>query len=153
MAVVGLVTWVITAGFGFFMLFTWSTHGGLRRDTAAAESHFAPAMVLGHFLLAAAGLVVWVVYVITNTNALAWVAFADLVVVGVLGDLLVTKWAKDRRALPSSRPSSSSTLAGSSAATDLAEQHIPTPVVVFHGVFAVTTVVLVLLTALGVGNG
>jgi hypothetical protein len=153
MAIVALVTWVITAGFGFFMLFTWSTHGGLRRDTAGAESHFAPPMVLGHFLLAAAGLVVWVVYVVTNTNAFAWVAFADLVVVGVLGDLLVMRWAKDRRALSSAGSSSSGTLTGTAAATDLAEQHIPTPAVVLHGVFAVTTVVLVLLTALGVGNG
>jgi hypothetical protein len=34
---------------------------------------------------------------------------------------------------------------------DLAEQHIPRGPVVVHGTFAVSTVVLVLLTALGVG--
>ena len=34
----------------------------------------------------------------------------------------------------------------------LAEQRIPTPVVVVHGLFAVTTVVLVLLSALEVGG-
>jgi hypothetical protein len=35
---------------------------------------------------------------------------------------------------------------------DLAEQHIPRPPVVLHGIFAVSTVILVLLTALGVGG-
>ena len=37
-----------------------------------------------------------------------------------------------------------------STPVDLAEQHIPRPPVVLHGVFAVSTVVLVLLSALGV---
>jgi hypothetical protein len=35
---------------------------------------------------------------------------------------------------------------------DLAEQHIPRPPVVLHGIFAVSTVVLVLLSALGIGG-
>ena len=33
------------------------------------------------------------------------------------------------------------------------ERHFPLPVVIGHGIFAVTTVVLVLLTALGVVGG
>jgi hypothetical protein len=40
----------------------------------------------GHFLLAALGLLVWVVYVINDSQGLAWVAFVDLVVVAGLGD-------------------------------------------------------------------
>jgi hypothetical protein len=44
-------------------------------------------------------------------------------------------------------------MAGAPAEVDLAEQHIPRPPVVLHGIFAVSTVVLVLLTALGVGPG
>jgi hypothetical protein len=36
---------------------------------------------------------------------------------------------------------------------DLAEQHIPRPPVVLHGVFAVSTVILVLLSAIGIGGG
>jgi hypothetical protein len=35
---------------------------------------------------------------------------------------------------------------------DLAEQHIPRTPVVLHGIFAVSIVILVLLTALGIGG-
>jgi hypothetical protein len=36
---------------------------------------------------------------------------------------------------------------------ELAEQHIPRAPVVLHGIFAISTFVLVLLSALGVGEG
>jgi hypothetical protein len=39
------------------------------------------------------------------------------------------------------------------AGLDLAEQHIPRSPVVLHGILAVSTVVLVLLAAAGVGQG
>ena len=35
---------------------------------------------------------------------------------------------------------------------DLAEQHIPRPPVVLHGIFAVSTVILVLLSAIGIAG-
>lgn len=44
------------------------------------------------------------------------------------------------------------TLTGRTTAMQLAEQRIPSPAVVLHGIFAVTTVVLVLLAALDVGS-
>src|SRR4051812_27191759 len=129
MPVAALVTWVVTAGFGFFMLMRWLRHGGLRRDGSAA-SHFPPARVFTHFGLAAAGLVVWIVYLLTDAGVLAWVAFADLVLVAALGGLLVRRWAEDgRAAMRGSSPQG--------AAVDLAEQHIPRTPVVLHGLFAV----------------
>ena len=97
MALAALITWVITAGLGFFMLGTWISNGGTRTDGSAA-SHFRPPVVFGHFLLAALGLLVWVVYVINDSQGLAWVAFVDLVVVAGLGDTLVYRWFKDRQA-------------------------------------------------------
>jgi uncharacterized membrane protein YeiB len=36
-------------------------------------------LIFGHFALAAVGLVVWILYVITDTTALAWTAFVLLV--------------------------------------------------------------------------
>ncbi len=143
MSVAALVTWVITAGFGFFMLSVWLRNGGARNGAAA--SHFQPPMVFGHFLLAAAGLVLWIVYLFVDSTPLAWVAFVDLLVVATVGDLLVYRWGKDRRAL-------SHAVGSMSAAEGLAEQRIPVPVVVLHGVFAVSTLVLVLLSALEVGG-
>jgi hypothetical protein len=164
MALAALITWVITAGLGFFMLGTWISNGGTRTDGSAA-SHFRPPVVFGHFLLAALGLLVWVVYVINDSQGLAWVAFVDLVVVAGLGDTLVYRWFKDRQAGDAGqsgssglrRPGAGGTRGGAGGAvstrsTLLAEQRIPPAVVVTHGVFAVATVVLVLLAALNVGG-
>ena len=104
MSLAALVTWVVTAGFGFFMLLRWASRGGVRR-VAGAGTHFPPGRVFTHFGLATAGLVVWVVYLVTGRSVLAWVAFADLVVVALLGGLLVRRWAKDGRvAMAGGRP-------------------------------------------------
>ena len=140
MPIAALVTWVITAGFGSFMLVRWAS----RRRVAGADTHFPPARVFSHFGLAAAGLVVWIVYLVTDSALLAWIAFADLVLVALLGGLLVNRWAKDGRAAMSA--------GGQPAGVDLAEQHIPRTPVVLHGIFAVSTVILVLLSAAGVGG-
>jgi manganese efflux pump family protein len=142
MAIAALVTWLVTAGFGFFMLMRWVRRGGLRRGRDAA-THFPPALVFTHFGLAAGGLVAWVLYVVTDSSVLAWAAFADLALVAALGGFLVRRWTLDGRAAMAA--------GGSSPPVELAEQHIPRPPVVLHGVFAVSTVVLVLLSALGVG--
>jgi len=102
---------------------------------------------MSHFLLAATGLVLWIIYVATDTTALAWVAFILLVPVAALGFTMLVRW------LPTYRQRGTLTSAAQTAtATDPAERHFPVPVVAGHGVVAVVTVVLVLLTALGVGG-
>jgi hypothetical protein len=141
-SIAALITWVITAGFGSFMLARWVSNGGLRRNGGGA-THFAPARVFSHFLLALGGLIVWISYLVTSNSVLAWIAFADLLLVALLGGLLVARWAKDGRAAAGA--------GRRSTAVDLAEQHIPRAPVVLHGVFATSTLVLVLLTAVGIG--
>ena len=161
MALAALVTWVITAAFGFFMLGTWISQGGARASEGGA-SNFRPPVVFGHFLLAAGGLVLWIVYLFTDAQALAWVAFIDLLVVAGIGDVLVLRWFKDRRSTADSTVTTggarstprgaAATATNARSAPALAEQQIPLAAVAAHGVFAVTTVILVLLTALGVGG-
>ena len=135
MGIAALVTWLVTAVIGFTMLGMWVARGGLRAvgDRAAATSRFAPGLVFGHFLLAAAGLVVWIVYLVADAEALAWLAFGLLVVVAILGDVLFVRWYKGR-------------------GLGMVESGLPKALVYTHGLFAVTTVILVLLTALGVGG-
>jgi len=153
MSIAALITWIITAGFGFFMLIRWATRGGLRR-VPGAETHLPPVRVFSHFGLAAAGLVVWIIYLITNNTLLAWIAFADLVLVAIIGLVMVAQWAKDGRAAMAAATASANAGAVRSDASgvELAEQHIPRPPVVLHGIFAVSTVILVLLAALGIGG-
>jgi hypothetical protein len=153
MAIAALVTWLITAGFGFFMLIRWATRGGLR-EVPGAGTNFPRIRVFAHFGLAAAGLIVWIIYLVTGNTLWAWIAVADLILVAVVGGLLVRQWTKDGRAAMASAARSDAGAAPSAAgAVDLAEQHIPRPPVVLHGVFAVSTVILVLLSAFGVAGG
>jgi hypothetical protein len=138
-----LITWVLTAGGGFLMLALWLKHGGMQQSDAPG-ARIRSARILSHFALAAIGLVLWIVYVASDTEALAWVAFALLLVVALLGFSMLAIWLRQRRPSTSAAPSTD--------ATTPAEQRFPVAVVVLHGVLAATTLVLVLLTAAGVGG-
>jgi hypothetical protein len=135
MEIAALVAWLITAVGGFFLLGTWLARGGTR------ASRFPPALIFGHFLLAAIGLIVWIVYVVNDSDGLAWAAFVILLPVALLGFAMLARWLSGRSAA-----------GGTDASGAPAEQHFPVPVVIGHGLLAVTTLVLVLLTALGVGE-
>jgi manganese efflux pump family protein len=154
MAVAALVTWIVTAVGGFVLLGTWLARGGARESTTTvaassraggstsapetAPTRLSPPLIFGHFLLAATGLVVWIVYLATDNDTLAWIALALLVPVAVLGFTMLARWLADGRATTlANRP----------------ESHFPVAVVAGHGLFAVATVLLVLLTVLGVGGG
>ena len=142
MEVAALVTWVVTALGGFVLLGTWIGRGGMRERDAGA-SRFPPGLIFGHFLLAAAGLLLWIVYLATDAAALRWVALAILVVVALLGFTMAARWLQDRRA---------PVAAGAPSSPRPPEQHFPVAVVVLHGLLAATTLVLVLLVALGAGS-
>ncbi len=133
-----LITWLLTAAGGFVLLLVWVNRGGMRQKEPG--NRIRPPLIMSHFLLAATGLVLWIVYVFSDTDALAWIAFAILVVVALLGWTMFAIWLRRRRTMEA-------------AETDRpAEQNFPVPVVALHGVLAVTTVVLVFLAAVGVGS-
>jgi manganese efflux pump family protein len=134
-----LITWVATAGGGFVLLAIWLKRGGMRQATGIR-----PFLILSHFLLAAGGLVIWIVYLANDSDSLAWIAFVILAVVALLGWTMFAIWYQRRQAAGAG-------IEGVDPGTP-AEQHFPVPVVALHGVLAVTTVVLVLLTAIGVGG-
>jgi hypothetical protein len=135
-----LIAWVLTAGGGFLLLSIWLRQGGLREQREAGN-RIRPPLIFTHFGLAATGLVLWLIYVVSDSDALAWVAFALLVVVAALGWTMFFIWWRRRQA---------GALVTATESVP-AEQHFPVPIVALHGVAAVTTVVLVLLAAAGVG--
>jgi hypothetical protein len=140
-----LITWIITAGGGFVMLGLWLKHGGMQQSGRPGERIHAP-RILTHFALAATGLVLWIIYVASDSEVLAWIAFALLLIVAALGFSMLAIWLRQRR-----QPAAPVTASGSATA-GAAEQRFPTVVVGAHGVVAAATLVLVLLTALGVGG-
>lgn len=125
-----LITWVITAGGGFVLLAIWLKRGGMQQGSGIRA-----ARIMSHFLLAAAGLVLWIVFVATDKSAVAWIAFALLLVVALIGFSMLAIWLKQR-----------------SRREEAAEQHFPIAIVGLHGVLAATTLVLVFLAAAGVGS-
>jgi hypothetical protein len=137
MDIAALIAWVVTALGGFVLLFKWVAAGG-HKPTTQPRSRFSPAQVFGHFLLAATGLVLWLVYVASDSDGVTWPAFAILVVVALIGFTMFFRW------LPQVR----SQQAGSgTSAPATPETKLPVPVVVAHGLVGATTLVLVLIAA------
>lgn len=136
-----LIAWVITAGGGFVLLSIWLSRGGMRQSEG---KRIRPPLIMSHFLLAATGLVLWIIYLASDSDALAWIAFILLLVVALLGFTMLAIWMQQRQG----RAGTVET-----AAVDRpAEQNFPVPIVALHGVLAATTLVLVFLTAVGVGD-
>lgn len=136
-----LIAWIITAGGGFVLLTIWLSRGGMQQREAGGRIR--PPLILSHFLLAAAGLVLWIIYLVTDSEALAWIAFIALLVVAVLGFTMFGIWLRQRQARVAPV---------GAAVGEPAEQHFPVPIVALHGLLAATTLVLVFLTAVGVGG-
>lgn len=136
MHIASLILWIVTALGGFYLLATWLAKGGMR------ETRLPTTVLFSHFGLAAVGLVLWIIYVLTDNHTIAWIAFALLVVVAVLGFIMVTRWLRDRR-----------TKEAAAAQAIPAEQHFPLAAVVGHGALGAVTLVLVVLTAAEVTGG
>jgi hypothetical protein len=97
-----LISWLLTAGMGGFMLRTWLARGGLRRERARAGG-LPPQLIFGHAGLALSGLLVWSGYVATGTRAVAWTAVGLLMVTISLGLCTVTLWTPYPAARPGER--------------------------------------------------
>jgi hypothetical protein len=142
--IAALVTWLVAASVGTYLMRTWIVNGGLRRRQAERQSRFAPALVFGHGGLAAAGLAIWVGYLVAAARPLAWVALAILLLVATLGSTMFGLWLRGGGLRARGRHAY--------APRHAAEDKFPPPAVLGHGVFAVATLILVLLTALRVGG-
>jgi hypothetical protein len=123
-------------------------------------------VILGHFGLALGGLAIWVTYLAVGWAALAWAAVGVLLPVAGLGMAALVIGLPGRAFAPADRRAP--VLAGQQAsaasgrptdgrqASAVGGRSTPTVtgrwsplVVVGHGLFAVTTIALVLLAALG----
>lgn len=86
-----LISWLLTASMGAFMLRTWLARGGLRRERARVGG-LPPQLIFSHAGLAVSGLLVWIGYVATGAKPAAWTAVGMLMLTVGLGVCTVTLW-------------------------------------------------------------
>ena len=145
MSVAALFTWMTTIVAGLTLLVIWIIE--YDRDFQSAAATRLPVPVIStHALLGMSGLLLWVGYLLVDQERLAWATVFVLAAVALLGLIMAARWIRVYRAFASPGPS----LTRRSNAPP--ERSFPLPVVVAHGLLAVTTFVLVLLTTLGGGR-
>jgi hypothetical protein len=163
------VIWLLTALVGAYMA---GVAMGLGRPVGdPANTHWPSWLMFVHATAAVVGLTLWIFFMTEGYRLLAWLSFADLVLVAGLGDVLLVTWLRDRRAerraegadpdrvktvrnyVP--RPQQGRVQAPAPErvpVTALEERRIPSIAVAVHGLLALGTMVMVLLCALGVGT-
>jgi hypothetical protein len=153
MPLISVISWIATIFIGLFLLAIWLIE--YDPDYQRAEATRLPVSVIsGHVLLAVTGLAVWIIYLVTDAERLAWVTVAILMVVVSFGITMAVRWIGVYR--EHKKPAALVTPDGRDIPARLPvppERHFPPAVVIGHGLFATVTILLVVLTALGVGSG
>lgn len=145
MTVVALCTWIATILGGLLLLVIWLIEYDREYQTAAATRLPVP-VIAAHALLGIGGLLLWGSYLLVDADRLAWVTVVDLVTVVFLGLIMASRWIGVYRSFADPGPSFTSRL------TVPPERRFPVPIVVAHGLMAVTTLALVLFTVVGAGS-
>jgi hypothetical protein len=150
--VVGFVTviiWFSTVLIGLYMLAVWLIENDVTSQ-GVSPSRLPVPVIFGHLGLAATGLGVWVAYLVLDQMVLAWTAIGILGAIAGLGATMFLRWIPVYRG--PARAASPAPASGGALAVP-AEGNFPVTIVITHGLLAVSTLVLALLTALGVGGG
>jgi hypothetical protein len=95
--------------------------------------------------------VLWIIYLVVDKRPLGWAALVLLVLAAVGGLTMFARWVpsyRSRRAAVAPGSQQSAMASGDSPP----ERSFPVTIVGAHGVLAVTTLVLVVLTMIGIGT-
>ena len=141
MSVAALFTWMVTIMAGLVLLVIWIIEYDREFQSAAATRLPVP-VISAHALLGMGGLLLWISYLLLDQERLAWAAVCVLGAVALLGLIMAARWIRVHRAYADPDPSMTRVV------TVPPERHFPVPVVVTHGILAVTTIVMVLFTVL-----
>ena len=145
MSAVALFTWVATISAGLILLVIWIMEYD-REFQSASKTRLAVPVIFAHALVGMGGLELWLGYILVDQERWAWAAVAALGTAALLGLTMAVRWIRVYRAFANPGRSFTRT------STAPPERSFPLPVVLTHGILAVTTLVLVLFTVLGAGR-
>ena len=150
MAIAAFISWLITAVCGLGLISIWL----IEYDGTGPATRLPKTALVGHILFAVTGLTVWTIFLFTRASRLAWTTVGILLVVAVLGLTMLLRsvgvWRANRTPSPAVVPAGFH--ADSLQPPAPPERHLPIGLVIVHGVIAVVTLLLVLLTALDVAG-
>jgi hypothetical protein len=171
-----LAAWGITAAAGAWLLAGWLARGGLRRRFTRVAG-VPRAVVAGHAALALSGLGIWIAFLVTGTAALAWTAVGVVLAVAGLGVATLAGGLPEgrretaagagpagaepaRTGLASSGSARSRSVAAGPAGAGVRPSRMtaiqvpagkPLALIALHGALAASTILLVVLAAIGAG--
>jgi hypothetical protein len=175
MSIIALITWIIAASCGLYLVSIWLIEYD-KDFQATARTRLPPLVLAAHVTLAGGGLIIWVIWFVWWSNDLVWAAALALLLAATLGTFMAIRWIGVYREYRAIRQTATEQQAcspygaasqaadplpaGAASVATLArpaqagppERNFPLPVVIAHGVFAVTTLTMVLLIAFGVSG-
>ncbi len=134
-----MYVWMGTILAGLLLIGIWIMEYD-REFQTAAETHLPVPVISAHALLGIGGLMLWIGYLLVDQDRLAYGAIAVLGTVALLGLIMAGRWIGVYRAYANPDRASGSTV------TVPPERKFPVPLVVTHGLLAVTTIGLVVVT-------
>jgi len=91
MSIVALITWIMAAGLGLYLVSIWLIEYDKEFQQAAA-TRLPPAVLVSHVALAGGGLIIWAGYLVFDSDNLVWVAIMALLLAATLGSFMARRW-------------------------------------------------------------
>jgi hypothetical protein len=102
MGVAALISWLVTAFFGVYLLAVWLIEYDVTGEGAPASRLPTP-VILGHVLFALTGVVFWVIHLLSHASTQGWAALGILAVIAALGLTMFTRWIPVHRGFGGAR--------------------------------------------------
>jgi hypothetical protein len=143
-----LAAWLATAIPGAYLLTGWLARDGRRR--VIRKPGVPSAVPIGHAALAITGLLIWIAFTVTRAAALAW---ADVGVTWVIAGLGMATLlaASPEQHVVSTSPHGAALVGVTEMSTTPFPTKAPVMAIALHGTLATLTILLVLVSAVGIG--
>jgi len=143
-----LAAWLATAIPGAYLLTGWLAHDGRRR--VIRKPGIPAAVPIGHTALAITGLLIWIAFTMTRTVALAWADVGVTWVIAGLGMATLLAASTEQRVIGTSTQGAALVGVTETSATPFPTR-APVIAIALHGTLATLTILLVLVSAVGIG--